>query len=437
MDYQQTIHYLYENLPMFHRIGPAALKNDLSNTKTLDNAYGFPHQHFKTVHIAGTNGKGSVSHMLAAIFQSAGYKTGLFTSPHLIDFRERIKVNGEMIPENDVVNFVSDFIERNKILNLQASFFELTTIMAFDFFRKEKVDIAIVEVGLGGRLDSTNIITPELSVITNISFDHTAILGHTLDKIASEKAGIIKTGVPVIIGESHPKTCNVFLEKASQTGSPITFADEEFLSKTQKNGELSIFSHYKKMYENITPELKGDYQQKNILTVIAAIEVLKEKINITDEAVRNGIAQVTSLTGLQGRWQQLCETPRIICDTGHNEAGMRWVAGQLKREKYNRLHIVFGMVSDKDTSSVLALLPTSADYYFTKAPIERALDEINLKEKANSFGLNGNAYPTVKEALDAAKKRAGKNDLIFVGGSTFIVAEILTNNNTCQPLKTQ
>ncbi|HQN94462.1 MAG TPA: Mur ligase family protein, partial [Prolixibacteraceae bacterium] len=288
MDYQQTIHYLYENLPMFHRIGPAALKNDLSNTKTLDNAYGFPHQHFKTVHIAGTNGKGSVSHMLAAIFQSAGYKTGLFTSPHLIDFRERIKVNGEMIPENDVVNFVSDFIERNKILNLQASFFELTTIMAFDFFRKEKVDIAIVEVGLGGRLDSTNIITPELSVITNISFDHTAILGHTLDKIATEKAGIIKTGVPVIIGESHPKTCDVFIEKASQTGSPITFADEEFLSKTQKNGELSIFSHYKKLYENIALDLKGDYQQKNVLTVIAAIEVLKEKTTIPEEAVRSG-----------------------------------------------------------------------------------------------------------------------------------------------------
>jgi dihydrofolate synthase/folylpolyglutamate synthase len=410
---------------MFHRIGSAALKNDLSNTLILDEAFGYPHRSFKTIHVAGTNGKGSVSHLLAAVLQSAGYKTGLFTSPHLKDFRERIRVNGAMIDERFVVNFVEEFISKNNQLKLQASFFELTTIMAFDHFKDEGVDIAIIEVGLGGRLDSTNIITPELSIITNISFDHTAILGNTLEKIAAEKAGIIKPGIPVIIGEFQPETAVVFTLKAANEKAPLLFADQEYRSTTTDNGELSFYKNCSLLYNNIIAGLKGNYQLKNFLTVIAAIGVLIEKWNIQHTAVQQGFARVTEITGLQGRWQQLGDNPKIICDTGHNEAGISWVVEQLKKETFEKLHIVFGVVNDKDSKSILALLPADAEYYFTRAAIERALDENMLKEQAALFGLKGNAYVSVTEAIAAAKKAAAKNDLIFVGGSTFVVAEVL------------
>jgi dihydrofolate synthase/folylpolyglutamate synthase len=425
MDYQQTIQYLYDNLPMFHRIGPAALKNDLSNTMALDEAFGYPRTNYKSIHVAGTNGKGSVSHLLASIFQRAGYKTGLFTSPHLKDFRERIRINGEMISEDEVVTFTDEFIEKNKKLNLQVSFFELTTAMAFSYFRKMGVDVAVIEVGLGGRLDSTNIITPVLSIITNISFDHTAILGNSLEKIAVEKVGIIKKGIPVVVGEHHPKTSPVFIEKANRENAPLLFADKAYFSKSDENGNLSFSNQCSILYRDITTALKGDYQKKNFLTVIAAIDILKKKWKITDDAVREGFAQVAELTGLQGRWQQLGENPKIICDTGHNEAGIRLIMEQLMEERFERLHIVFGMVNDKDVGTILPLLPTNAEYYFTKASIERALDEAILKEKATVFGLNGNSYPTVREALRAAKSNANKNDLIFVGGSTFVVAEVV------------
>jgi dihydrofolate synthase/folylpolyglutamate synthase len=425
MDYRQTIQYLYDNLPMFHRIGSAALKNDLSNSLALDNAFGLPHQKYKTIHVAGTNGKGSVSHLLAAVLQNAGFKTGLFTSPHLKDFRERIKVNGIMISEKAVVCFVEKFIEMNRELNLKSSFFELTAAMALDHFRNEKIDIAVIEVGLGGRLDSTNIITPELSVITNISFDHTAILGNTLEKIAAEKAGIIKPSVPVVVGEHQPETVNIFIEKARQQKAPIVFADQDYRSAVDENGNLAFSNQYSLLYSHVIPGLKGNYQQKNFLTVIAAIEILKKQWQITDEAVKNGFAHVVELTGLQGRWQQLGKNPKIICDTGHNEAGIRWVITQLMKEKFEKLHIVFGVVNDKDVNSILPILPTNAYYYFTKASIERSLDETILKTKATAVGLEGNAYSTVKEALDAAKSNAGINDLIFVGGSTFVVAEVV------------
>lgn len=425
MDYQQTIQYLYDNLPMFHRIGPAALKNNLDNTLALDESFGFPHRQYKTIHVAGTNGKGSVSHLLAAILQSAGYKTGLFTSPHLKDFRERIRVNGEMISEEDVVSFVEKFIKNNNKLNLQASFFELATSMAFNYFRSMKVDVAVVEVGLGGRLDSTNVITPELSIITNISFDHTAILGNTLKKIAIEKAGIIKHGIPVIVGEYHPETSDVFIEKSNFENAPLLFADQEFHSITDSNGIFSFYQHDLLLYNNLSPELKGYYQQKNFLTVISSLEILKKKWIIPEEAVSEGFSHVTRLTGLQGRWQQLGENPKIICDTGHNEDGIRNVVLQLQNEPFDRLHIIFGMVNDKDVNTVLTYLPKDAKYYFTKASIERALDQHILSEKASVFGLKGNPYPSVKEALNAAKLNAGINDLIFVGGSTFVVAEVI------------
>jgi dihydrofolate synthase/folylpolyglutamate synthase len=425
MDYRQTIQYLYDNLPMFHRIGSAALKNDLSNSLALDNAFGLPHKKYKTIHVAGTNGKGSVSHLLAAILQSAGYKTGLFTSPHLKDFRERIRVNGNMITEEAVVCFVEKFIEMNRELNLQSSFFELTAAMALDHFRNEKVDIAVIEVGLGGRLDSTNIITPELSIITNISFDHTAILGNTLEKIATEKAGIIKPTVPVVVGEYQPETANVFIKTAKQQKATIVFADQDFSLVADENGNLSFSTQNSFLYQNVISGLKGNYQQKNFLTVITSLEIMKKQWQITDEAVKNGFAHVVELTGLLGRWQQLGEKPKIICDTGHNEAGIRWVTAQLRKEKFEKLHIVFGVVNDKDVNSILPLLPTPATYYFTKAAIERALDEKILQEKAADFGLKGVTFPTVAQAFDAAKKDASENDLIFVGGSTFVVAELM------------
>jgi dihydrofolate synthase / folylpolyglutamate synthase len=426
MDYKETIKYLYDNLPMFHRVGPAALKNNLDNTLALDKSFGFPHSQYKTIHVAGTNGKGSVSHLLAAILQSAGYKTGLFTSPHLKNFRERIRVNGEMIPEEDVVKFVEEFIGKNRTLNLQTSFFELTACMAFDYFRTRKVDVAVIEVGLGGRLDSTNIISPVLSIITNISFDHTAILGNTLEKIAIEKAGIIKDNIPVIIGETQAETAAIFTEKAREKNSPILFADKIYKIHQQAHGTYFSFSSSDTEPVKVDLGLKGIYQQKNLATVLSSVDILRKiGFKIDKQEVNFGLKNVVSLTGLQGRWQQLGENPLIISDTGHNEAGIRLVVDQLLKEPFDRLHIVFGMVNDKDVNTILSLLPENAEYYFTKASIERALDENILMTKATSYGLRGNAYPSVQKALDAAKLNAGKNDLIFVGGSTFVVAEVV------------
>jgi len=426
MNYQQTIDYLFDNLPMFHRIGPAALKNNLDNTLALDKNYGYPHRNYKTIHIAGTNGKGSVSHTLASVLQSAGYKTGLFTSPHLKDFRERIKVNGEMISEESVIDFVQGYINTNKTLKLQASFFELTACMAFSFFRDSNVDVAVIEVGLGGRLDSTNIITPVLSIITNISYDHTSILGNSLEKIALEKAGIIKENIPVVVGETQPETSKIFIDIASGKNSSLTFADQEVTIHNHNKGIYSASQNGNPDLVNIELELKGNYQQRNLATVLSAIDKLKNAgFFIHEKNVFEGLKNVIKYTGLMGRWQEIGKNPRIICDTGHNEAGIRYVVEQLQNEPHDQLHIVFGMVNDKDVESILALLPTDAIYYFTRAAIERALDEKILKEKAVPFKLAGNSYPTIREALEIAKSNAKTNDLIFVGGSTFVVAEVI------------
>jgi dihydrofolate synthase / folylpolyglutamate synthase len=426
MDYQQTIDYLFENLPMFHRVGPAALKNNLDNTLALDKAYENPHRQYKTIHIAGTNGKGSVSHTLASVLQCSGYKTGLFTSPHLKDFRERIRVNGEMIPEEAVINFIQRYIEKNRTMKLQTSFFELTACMAFNYFSEMDVDVAVIEVGLGGRLDSTNIISPVLSIITNISYDHVSILGNTLEKIAIEKAGIIKVNTPVVIGETQPETELIFRNFASKKNAPIFFADQELHINKQYNGLYSASSNRNSELIDIELELKGNYQQKNLATVLTASQKLKEiGFNIEEKNIREGLKNVVAQTGLLGRWQEIGKNPRIICDTGHNEAGIRFVMEQLENEHHNQLHIVFGMVNDKDIESILPLLPLKAVYYFTKAKVERALNEKILQEKAALFRLTGKSYPTVNEALDAAISNANANDLIFVGGSTFVVAEVV------------
>lgn len=426
MNYQETLNYLYAQLPMFHRIGAAALKNNLDNTIALDNYFEHPHKSYKTIHVGGTNGKGSVSHLLASMFQQAGFKTGLYTSPHLKDFRERIRINGEMIPEEAVTVFIEDFLRLNKTPKIEPSFFELTMSMAFDYFRKEKVDIAIVEVGLGGRLDSTNIITPEISVITNISFDHVNILGDTLEKIAAEKAGIIKENIPVVIGETQSETEQVFINTAKSKNSEIRFADQEYLVENLNNGHFNVFSAKTKTTKEIELDLKGCYQQKNLATVLLTVDVLNEKgFNLSEEIVNEALKSAAKNTGLLGRWQQIGENPRIICDTGHNEGGITLVTQQLRNEKYEHLHIVFGMVNDKEIDKVLALLPKSATYYFTRASIERALDENELMLKASKYNLVGKSYSSTQKALEAAKENASINDLIFVGGSTFIVAEVI------------
>ncbi len=429
--YQQVLDFLYGQLPMFQRTGPAAYKDNLDNTFRLDEMFDYPHHSFKTIHVAGTNGKGSVSHMLASVLQESGYKTGLYTSPHLKDFRERIRVNGEMISEEAVVQFTELFTEKNESVKLEPSFFELTVSMAFDYFRSQKVDIAVIEVGLGGRLDSTNIITPEVSVITNISFDHMALLGDTLPKIATEKAGIIKKDIPVVIGETTPETSNVFIEFAERIGTDLAFADQEYAadySMLTLDGKqsLNISKNRVSLFSDLKLDLLGIYQRHNVPTVLKAIDFLNEKgWNLTETNIRKGLLQVTQNTGLLGRWQIIGHNPLTICDTGHNQAGIKLVVEQISQTAWKDLHIVIGMVNDKDQSNVLALLPTNAHYYFTKASIPRAAEPEELAAKAKAFGLEGNCYPTVRQALSAALANAGKNDLVFVGGSTFVVAEIL------------
>ena len=431
MTYQETLDYLIEKLPMFQRTGPAAYKNTLQNTLELDERYGHPHQNFKTIHVAGTNGKGSVSHMLTSIMQEAGYKTGLYTSPHLKDFRERIRINGQMISEEMVVNWVDQFVKNNSLWKISPSFFELTVAMAFDYFAQQNVDIAIIEVGLGGRLDSTNIITPEISVITNIGLDHTNLLGNTLKEIAAEKAGVIKKNIPVVIGQKQKETQKVFEDKASLGSSPLFFADDEIQIDYSMVGIdckqiMNVNSENRILFPDLKLDLLGTYQRKNVPAVLKVIELLqKQQWAIKDEHIYEGLANCSRNTGLLGRWQILGNNPLVVCDTGHNEDGIRAIVEQIKNTAYKKLHMVFGTVGDKDPEAILKLLPQDAIYYFTKSSIPRAMDEKVLAEKAKKAGLQGKSYPTVKSAFDTAIANASSNDLVFVGGSTFIVAEIL------------
>jgi len=429
MNYRETIDYMYKQLPMFHREGKLAYKANLDNIIQLAAVLNNPEKNFKSIHVAGTNGKGSVCHMLASVLQHAGYKTGLFTSPHLLDFRERIKINGEMVSED----YVTSFIEKHRkfIEKINPSFFELTTIMAFKYFAENNIDVAVIETGLGGRLDSTNIINPEVSVITNISFDHTDILGNTLAEIAGEKAGIIKQNVPVVIGESHSKTRNVFINKASFNHSQIIFADENYSSEILLNNlpEKQIIRVTKTGFgfsRSYELDLLGHYQQKNLLTLLATIDILGDSgLKIKDKVIESGLRNITGTTGLMGRWQILGHKPLIIADTGHNEEGLKATSQQLGQMKYKNLHIVFGMVKDKDVKKVLFFLPGNAVYYFTKANIPRALNEIDLLNEAQKMGLKGSTYTSVEDAIKEAMGRATSDDCIYIGGSTFIVGEAL------------
>lgn len=426
MTFQEATEYLYNTAPLFQNIGAGAYKEGLENTKTLDEHFGHPHTHYKTIHVGGTNGKGSVSHTIASILQDAGYKVGLFTSPHLIDFRERIRVNGEKIPEERVIRFVET--EKAFFEPLYPSFFELTTALAFLYFKEEKVDVAVLEVGLGGRLDCTNIIHPDLSIITNISFDHIQYLGNTLEKIATEKAGIIKKDTPVVIGETngHAEVREVFLRKAASEGTRIIFADEKdevlHFTPAPEKGILYQTRSFGELYG----ELGGICQEKNTATVLAAVEELKNAgYQMTEENIRNGFARVCENTGLMGRWQLLRESPKVICDTGHNVGGIQYTVKQLQSTPHHQLHIVIGMVSDKDIRTVLSMLPKEAIYYFTQASVKRALPVAEFAKIAREEGLNGNEYPDVKTAFGKALENAQEEDLIFVGGSTFIVADML------------
>ncbi|HLK30613.1 MAG TPA: folylpolyglutamate synthase/dihydrofolate synthase family protein [Puia sp.] len=427
MNYDQTIDYLFTRLPMFSRIGSSAMKEGLTNAIILCESLGNPQTKFKSIHIGGTNGKGSTSHMLAAIFQTAGYKTGLYTSPHLKDFRERIKVNGEMVSQN----FVIDFVEKIKPLieEISPSFFEITVAMAFEYFAEQQVDIAIIEVGLGGRLDSTNIITPELSVITNISYDHMNILGDTLQKIAFEKAGIIKKNIPVVIGEYQTETHEVFEQKAASENASLSYASRKrFVAEWKMNkheliAEVTSIHNNDKEYLHL--DLTGIYQTKNLVTVLEAIHLLKQKgWNITDTHIQKALQHVKKLTGLHGRWEIIHEKPTIALDVGHNEDGIKQLLKQIEITDHEELHIVVGFVKDKDIDKILSLLPKHAHYYFTKAQIPRALPEEELFNKATAFRLSGSYYSDVNTALNEAVSRALQKDLIVVCGSVFIVGEV-------------
>lgn len=424
MTYEETLNWLFAQLPMYQREGQAAYKANLDNTLLLDQHFQYPHRHFKTVHVAGTNGKGSVSHMLASILQEAGYKTGLYTSPHLKDFRERIKIDGEMMSQQ----YVIDFVEQNKELfaRVKPSFFEMTVAMAFKYFADQEVDIAIIEVGLGGRLDSTNIITPLASVITNISFDHMALLGDTLEKIAGEKAGIIKPGIPAFIGIKDPAYDYVFEKKAKECQSPLTFASEEWTIERNPDNSYRLSNKQGTVLNQVVSELQGSYQRKNIpLVVETAFSLQSNGLAIYEQDIRNGIAHVVRNTGLHGRWEKLCDHPYTICDTGHNIDGLTEITAQLRTCEYRQLHFVIGMVNDKDIDGVLGILPREATYYFCKASIPRAMNEEVLAEKAHRHGLYGKCFPTVAEAYAAARQTAAPEDMIYIGGSTFVVAEVI------------
>ena len=429
MTYQEAVEYLYTQTPLFQNVGQEAYKEGLYNTVTIDRHLGCPHKLYKTIHVAGTNGKGSVSHTLAAILQASGYKTGLYTSPHLTDFRERIRVNGKPVaPE-----FVVKFIERNRefLEPLHPSFFEVTTAMAFSWFAEQEVDVAVIETGLGGRLDCTNIIKPVLSIITNIGYDHMKFLGETLPGIAFEKAGIIKKNVPVVIGEYTPETRTVFERKAEEVSTRILFAEDNCKIISQKYHNPSKVVYETTAYPALESGLAGLCQEKNANTILTALDELKKKkFNIPESAVRKGFKNVCRMTGLRGRWQLVSKKPDIICDTGHNSHGLKYIAKHLEelsaKPGFGQLRIVMGMVNDKDITDVLALMPRNARYYFTQASVKRSLDASTLRDLARQAGLTGRVYRSVAQAVDTARREAAQNDLIFVGGSTFVVADLLT-----------
>ena len=428
MNYADTTNWMFNKFPMYQKIGAAAYKPDLGNIVELLDFLGNPQNSFKTVHVAGTNGKGTVSHTLASIFQECGYKTGLYTSPHLLDFRERIRINGQMIPEQNVIDFIGN--NKEKFEEMQLSFFEMATGMAFDYFAKEKVDIAIIEVGLGGRLDSTNVIKPELSVITNISLDHVAMLGNTLAEIAAEKAGIIKPNTPVVIGETQPETKDVFINKAKECKSPIYFADQIFdCDKIHVESldyqKFDIWKNSELYLEAVEFPLLGYYQKKNLATVMCAVDILKEKFNIDQKDIVNGLEFVVKNTNLMGRWQVLSRQPLVIADTGHNVGGIKEITMQLSDMSFRKLHFVLGCVNDKDINGILHLLPQYAEYYFCKADIPRGLDANILASKAFEAGLRGNVYESVQQAYNSALNNAHFDDVVFVGGSNFTVAEVI------------
>lgn len=424
MTYDETVRYLYDSTPVFEHVGASAYKEGLDNTQALDEHFGHPHRCYKTIHVAGTNGKGSCSHTLAAILQSAGCKVGLYTSPHLVDFRERIRVNGVCISEKRIVDFVEQ--ERSFFEPLHPSFFELTTALAFKYFAEQQVDIAVIEVGLGGRLDCTNIITPLLSVITNISFDHTRFLGNTLAKIAGEKAGIIKKGVPVVIGETTAETRPVFAARAREVGAPIRFAEDAPVVRSSVALPDGGREYRLSDGRTVCGELSGDYQEANMNTVLTAVEELhRQGIALSESDVEQGIAAVSGLTGLMGRWQRLHERPLAVCDTGHNVGGWNYLVGQIKAQPCRRLRIVFGMVDDKDIDRILAMLPREADFYWTQASSHRAIPAAQVAGKAAAIGLRGRSYATVGEAWQQALADASPEDFIFVGGSSYVVADLL------------
>ena len=427
MTYQEATTYLFTAAPLFQNIGAGAYKEGLSNTHLLDEHFGHPHEKFRTIHVGGTNGKGSTSHTLAAILQSQGYRVGLYTSPHLVDFRERIRVNGVMIPEKRVISFVEQ--ERSFFEPLHPSFFELATALAVQYFAEQKVDVAVIEVGLGGRLDCTNIIHPDLSIITNISFDHIQFLGNTLPKIASEKAGIIKQGVPAIIGEAGEEDVRmVFEQEAEKVGTRLIFAEEEKELISYTYSPTQGYTYQTKTYGELHGQLSGFCQEKNTRTILATVnELNKISYGISTASVAKGMNQVCQLTGLMGRWQTISNNPLTICDTGHNVGGMQYITKQLKETPHQRLHIIIGMVNDKDVNTVLSMLPKDAVYYFTQASVKRAMPVEEFAQKAEKHDLHGNSYANVELAYRAAKQNAEKNDLIFVGGSTFIVADMLNN----------
>jgi dihydrofolate synthase/folylpolyglutamate synthase len=433
LDYQQTLEYLYAQLPMFQRIGPAAYKKDLTNTRALCAHLGNPHEKLRAIHVGGTNGKGSVSHLLAAVCQAAGLKTGLYVSPHYKDFRERIKINGQYIPRRQVVDFVR--INRDVMERIQPSFFEVCVAMAFDWFARQRVDVAVMEVGLGGRLDSTNVLHPLLSVVTNISYDHQNLLGDTLAAIAGEKAGIIKPGVPVVIGETHAASAPVFRQKAAEVGAPIVFADQHFevFEKNTSNWYSTVYDVFKDkniFLENLEVEMAGGYQARNLATLMQALEWLEIPSfpKIEHAAVRAGLHDLRSRTRFMGRWQVIGQNPTVLCDSAHNEAGLRLAFEKISALDFPRVHVVTGFVNDKDVDKVLGIFPRAARYYFAKANIPRGLDATVLREKAAGHGLHGRAYASVRHALRAAKRAAAPTDLVLVIGSIFVVGEVVVGH---------
>ncbi len=436
MTYPETLQFLFNSLPMFQRHGKAAYKANLDNTLRFDTALGHPHRSFSTIHVAGTNGKGSVSHMLASVLQQSGLKTGLYTSPHLLDFRERIRINGTPVPKEEVTGFVENY--QALIREIQPSFFEMTVAMAFDYFASQKVDVAVIETGLGGRLDSTNIITPVLSIITNISLDHTEFLGSDLPSIAREKGGIIKEGVPVVLGRSEEAYEGILADMARAKNAPLVRAQQAYTPVFHTlNQEGNMILRLQNMdsgaLESYTCDLAGLYQQENLVTTLASIQqVQKLGWVVTPSSIEEGFARVTTQTGIMGRWQTIGHNPRSICDTAHNADGIAAIMEQIRQVPRKELHVVWGMVSDKDVKTILPLLPKSARYYFTQSSVPRSMDHRELARAASAYDLSGTGHPTVEEAYRAAQQSAGPDDMIFTGGSTFVVADLLTFTHSHQ-----